>query len=60
MKERADETAKNALPIIEDIRSAGLVSLGAIAGELNRRHILSPHGGQWYPMAVKRTLERVE
>lgn len=57
IKERAIEKANNILPIIKDIQGTGKVSLGAIAGELNKRHILSPRGGQWYPMAVKRVIE---
>jgi DNA invertase Pin-like site-specific DNA recombinase len=54
----ADEHAANIRPIIENIRTAGIVSFRGIASELNRRGILTAHGGSWYPTTVKNLLSR--
>lgn len=60
IRSSADATAKDLLPIIEDVRAAGHSSLSAIAKELNNRMIQTPRGGIWTHAAVKRVLERVE
>jgi hypothetical protein len=43
--------------VIEQIRSTGTVSLGAIAAELQRMDVSTPSGrGSWHPVTVARTL----
>lgn len=44
------------LPVFEDIKASGAVSLGAIAAELNARGIPTARGGQWSPVQVRRVL----
>jgi len=44
---------------LEAIRAEGHHSLTAIAAELGRRGIVTPRGGAWHPMAVKRLLGRL-
>lgn len=47
-------------PIVADIRAAGLVSLPAIAMELNARGIVTARGGNWHPSSVRNLLQRIE
>jgi len=47
-------------PIIADIRAAGLVSLPAIAMELNARGIVTARGGSWHPSTVRNLIQRIE
>jgi DNA invertase Pin-like site-specific DNA recombinase len=58
IKERADQHAKDILPVIDDIRAAGITTLEGIAAELNARGILTARRGAWYPSTVKRLLAR--
>jgi len=60
IKAKADRHAADVLPIVEDIRANGTVTLLAIAAELNERQILTARGGKWHPTSVKRLLERAE
>jgi hypothetical protein len=54
---RARKRAWELLPVIEQIRSTGTVSLGAIAAELQRMDVSTPSGrGSWHPVTVARTL----
>jgi hypothetical protein len=46
------------LPIIEELRSAGVGSLRGIAGALNARGVQTARGGRWDPTTVKRILAR--
>ncbi len=52
----ATERTADLAPIIADIRAAGVVSLRAIAADLNRRGIPAPRGGAWSAVQVKRIL----
>jgi DNA invertase Pin-like site-specific DNA recombinase len=54
----ADRHAVDILPIIEDIRAAGITSLEGIAAELNVRGILTARGGRWYGTTVRNLLAR--
>jgi DNA invertase Pin-like site-specific DNA recombinase len=54
----ADKFARDVMPVIEDIRSAGTTSLGGIAAELNQRGILTARGGRWYATTVRNLLAR--
>ena len=50
---RADQFAKNILPVISSIRAAGAGTLAEVASALNARGIRTARGGQWYPMTVR-------
>jgi DNA invertase Pin-like site-specific DNA recombinase len=54
----ADRHAQDILPVIEDIREAGIATLAGIAAELNARGILTARGGQWYATTVRNLLGR--
>jgi DNA invertase Pin-like site-specific DNA recombinase len=56
--EASERFARELAPVIEDIRQAGIVSLKAIARELNSRGILTARGGAWHPTTVKNLLAR--
>lgn len=56
----ADQFAANVLPVILQIRAAGVSSLSGIAGALNARGLRTPRGGEWQPVQVKRVIERHE
>lgn len=58
VKAGADHHAQDLAPIIADIQAAGMISLAAIAAELNARHIQTRRGGQWHPSSVRNLLAR--
>jgi DNA invertase Pin-like site-specific DNA recombinase len=55
---KADRTAANVLPIIEEVRRQGAGSLREIAAALSARGVRTPRGGDWTAVAVKRVLDR--
>lgn len=55
----ADDHARDLAPIINDIQAAGVQSLGAIAAELNARHIQTRRGGRWHASSVRNLLARI-
>lgn len=54
--EAASKRAADVLPIIEDIRQGGAVSLRQIAAALNERGIPTARGGEWSAVQVQRVL----
>jgi hypothetical protein len=56
---KANNRASDLLPIIEELRAAGAVSLRQIAAGLNAKGIRTARGGEWSAVQVKRVLERV-
>lgn len=58
VKASAERHTARVLPVIASIRAEGITSLHAIAGELNRRGILTARGGRWYATTVRNTLAR--
>jgi DNA invertase Pin-like site-specific DNA recombinase len=58
VRKAADEHAQDILPIIGDIRRAGIVSFKGIARELNAREIRTARGGAWHPATVRNLLRR--
>lgn len=60
LKAQADHHAANVLPVIEAIRSAGVVTLAGIAEALNARGIHTARGGSWHPTTVKNLLRRTK
>ena len=58
IKAKADRHAQDVLPVVDDIRAAGISTLLGIAAELNDRGILTARKGQWYPTTVRNLLAR--
>jgi hypothetical protein len=48
-KVKADRHAQDVMPVIDDIRAAGILTLRGITAELNERGILAAHKTQWSP-----------
>lgn len=56
---KADHHADRLRPVIADMMSEGLSSLGSIADALNGRGMLTPRGGRWHKSSVKNLLARL-
>lgn len=55
--ERAAQYRANVLPIIDQVRAAGVTTLHGIAIALTARGVRTPRGGtEWHPMTVQRLL----
>jgi hypothetical protein len=54
----ATQHARTVLPIIIELRCAGIISLGKLANELSRRGVCTARGGKWHRMTVSRLLAR--
>ena len=59
IKEKAAQRAMDLQGIIAGIKRSGILSVRAIAEELNRQGISAPRGGEWHPTAVARLLNRL-
>ena len=55
----ADERAQAMAPIVRELREAGILTLRAMADELNKRNIKTPRGGPWHPATVLNLLARL-
>jgi DNA invertase Pin-like site-specific DNA recombinase len=55
---KADGRASDLLPIIEELKASGAVSLRLIAAGLNDKGIRTARGGEWSAVQVQRVLER--
>lgn len=60
IKAKADSYAADLKPIIVDITSQGIVSLGGIAKALNERQIKTARDGLWHKATVANLLARLE
>jgi DNA invertase Pin-like site-specific DNA recombinase len=58
IKDGAVRFAADLEPIVADIMGKGITSLRAIAGELNRRGIVTRRGGAWHAATVRDLLQR--
>ena len=58
IKRKADVFAADLEPIVDDIKTSGVNSLGSMANELNQRGILTPRGKRWYKSSVRNLIER--
>lgn len=56
---KAQQRAKDLAPAIEELRSAGAVSLRLIAVGLNTNRITAPRGGHWSAAQVRTVLTRI-
>jgi DNA invertase Pin-like site-specific DNA recombinase len=57
-KAAAVERARRLRPVLVDLIATG-ASMRQIAGELTKRGIATPRGGQWHPTMVARILKRL-
>ena len=55
---QADQFASNILPVVLQIKGAGVQTLSGIAETLNARGLGTARGGEWRAIQVKRVLER--
>jgi DNA invertase Pin-like site-specific DNA recombinase len=55
----ADRLAANVLPIVQELRAAGLKGLGSIAAALNSRGVRTARGGRWHVSTVRNLLRRI-
>ena len=60
VKARADARAADLLSHLQQLRTAGVSSLNALAQRLNADGIPTARGGEWTATAVKRVLERAQ
>lgn len=60
IQEIADRHAENLRPVIQELRSDGVRSLGSIANALNSMGMLTPRGGRWHRTSVRNLLDRIE
>ncbi|WP_375173702.1 recombinase family protein [Pseudooceanicola sp.] len=56
----ADRYSESLAEIVADIRSEGKTALRDVAGEMNRRGILTRRGGRWHVSNVRNLLIRLE
>ena len=54
----ADRHAANVLPLIHQVKAAGVETLQGIANALNARGVRTARGGSWYPTTVRNILMR--
>lgn len=59
IKRRAIQRASSVMPVIEDIKSSGIVSATGIAKAMNARFIKTPNGGRWHAKTVLALIERI-
>ena len=57
-RKAATDLARLVLPVIEEFRTLGIVSLRAVARALNDRGVRTRRGGAWDASGVKRVLDR--
>ncbi len=59
-KEKATRHAENLRPVVEALRSDGVMSLGRIAEALNDRGMLTPRLGRWHKSSVRNLIARLD
>lgn len=55
----ADEHAEALAPLIRELQAQGVKTLRGIAGELNRRGMLTRRGGRWHVSNVQNVIQRI-
>lgn len=60
IRAHADGHARNLQPVITALADEGITSLGAVAGALNERGMLTPRGGRWHKSSVRNLLDRLQ
>ena len=59
-RKMAADFARNVLPVVEKLRSAGTTSLEGIARAMNERGVRTARGGQWHASSVRNLLLRAD
>jgi len=59
IKIKADLHAANLQPVIDSLKSEGIISLGGIAKAFNERGMLTPRGGIWHKTSVSNLMARI-
>ena len=59
IKKKADLHAANLQPVIDSLKSEGIISLGGIAKAFNERGMLTPRSGIWHKTSVSNLLARI-
>ncbi len=54
----ANAFSANVLPVLQQLRNQGVITLRALADSLNQRGVRTARGGEWAAMTVKRLLDR--
>ncbi|SON54345.1 hypothetical protein HDIA_0804 [Hartmannibacter diazotrophicus] len=57
--EKADEVARNLLPVVRDLKEKGFRTMRQIADQLNRMGYRSPRGMPWTAATIRRPLDRI-
>lgn len=57
-KAKATDYAARVLPVVAELQAQGVESLGALAGALNARGVLTPQGKTWHKSSVRNLLKR--
>lgn len=57
---KAQDRARDLMPVIEGLRAEGVASLGGLAAALNARGIPTARGGAWSAVQVQRLLVRLK
>lgn len=60
VRKNADQRAKDLAPVLKSIQQAGVVTLSAIADELNSREMMTARGGRWHASSVANLLRRLQ
>ena len=60
IQEGAHRRAEQLRPVIDDLRSRGVQSLGGLADELNARGVLTVRGGRWHRSSVRNLIGRLD
>ena len=56
----ASSRAESLRPVIDELRSAGIASLGKLASALNEGGFVTARGGKWYATSVRNLLVRLD
>jgi DNA invertase Pin-like site-specific DNA recombinase len=59
-KQKADRFAEEMRPIVLELQNESIVSIRAIAKELNRRKVATSQGAKWHKTTVHNLLKRLE
>lgn len=59
IKSKADNHATNLQPVIDSLKTEGIISLGGISKALNERGMKTPRGGIWHKTSVSNLLTRI-
>jgi DNA invertase Pin-like site-specific DNA recombinase len=57
-QEKADQFAESVLPIVDELKRAGITTLSGIARALTCRGIKTSNGGKWYATTVRNLMHR--